>query len=259
MLEFVVIVESGADAETATTLAERVLVEEIERLDVEQLPHLCHWCGLQQNTNFSCWKDIAHIVKQTTRYRPPRFIGHRRGESLKADGATSIKIFNLIVYLRQKEDREIKAVLLIRDLDNQPERREGMEQARAQYSGRQPALKIVIGTADRMREAWVLNGFVPNDSTEEERLEAIRSQLNFDPCVEAHRLRSISAAEPDRFKNPKVVLRELTGGNNLREKRCWEETPLAQLRERGQDTGLTAYLEEVEQRLVPLIGYRREH
>lgn len=254
MPEFVVIVESGADAETATKLAERVLVEEIEWLDVEQLPHLYRWRGLQQNTDFSCWKDIGHIVKQTRGYRPPRFIGHRRGQPLKADGAASIKIFNLIRYLQQKEDREIKAVLLIRDLDNQPERREGLEQARAQYSGRQPALEIVIGTADRMREAWVLNGFVPHDPAEQQLLADLAAQLNFDPCLESHKLRSNSIAEPGHLKNPKVVLRELTGGDHLREKSCWEETPVAQLRERGQHTGLTAYLEEVEKRLIPLIG-----
>ncbi len=37
MIEFIVIVESGADAETATKLAERVLVEKIDWLDNEQI------------------------------------------------------------------------------------------------------------------------------------------------------------------------------------------------------------------------------
>lgn len=38
-----------------------------------------------------------------------------------------------------------------------------------------------------------------------------------------------------------------------REKQCWEETSLQVLRERGVHTGLTDYLEEVEERLAAII------
>jgi hypothetical protein len=104
-----------------------------------------------------------------------------------------------------------------------------------------------------MREAWVLNGFVESNQEETRNLEAIKSQLNFDPCQEPHKLRSNSLEELDQARNPKIVLEKLTGGNYLREQQCWEETNLELLRERGEDSGLTAYLEEIERRLIPIL------
>jgi hypothetical protein len=107
--------------------------------------------------------------------------------------------------------------------------------------------------ADRMREAWVLNGFIPLDQKEIKTLGEIKIKLNFDPCVESHRLRSNSWDDPERVRNPKAVIEELTGGNWLREQKCWEDSDLELLQQRGSNTGLTAYLQEIEQRLLPII------
>lgn len=256
MIECIVIVESSADARTATHLAERVLLENIDWLDREQIPYLFRWSGLEENTDFSCWKDIFKIVtfaQESLGMRMPRFLGRRRygNQPLKADGASSIKILNLVAYLQKT--RDIKAVLFIRDLDNQPERREGIEQARLECKYPQNQLKIIIGTADKMREAWVLNGFIPSTPEETRILEEIKTKLNFDPCEESHRLRSNSKEEPERIRNPKIVVEQLTGGEMERERQCWEETPLEILRQRGTKTGLVAYLQEIEQRLIPII------
>ena len=112
--EFIVIVEGREDAETATKLAERVIVEKIDWLDNEQI----QWSGLQENTPHSCWKDIKRIIdtaKQNQGFRTPRYLGHGKGR-LKADGAVSIKILKLVRFFQKI--RPIKAVLLIRDLDN---------------------------------------------------------------------------------------------------------------------------------------------
>ena len=51
--EFIVIVESGADARTATTLAERVLVEKVDWLDEDNLQYVFQWSGLQNGTKHS--------------------------------------------------------------------------------------------------------------------------------------------------------------------------------------------------------------
>lgn len=254
MIEFVVIVESSADARTATKLAERVLVDKVEWLEHEQLQYLFRWSGLEENREHSCWRDINQIIynlQQSLGFRPPRYLGHGKAGALKADGAAAIKIINLVRFLQKT--REIKAVLFIRDLDNQPERREGIEQARSEHINRQPKLEIVIGTADRMREAWILNGFIPVNQEERRILEEIKTKLNFDPCEESHRLRSNSLEEPDRIRNPKVVVEKLTGGKMEREQQCWEETSLELLRERGVHTGLTVYIHEIEERLTPII------
>ncbi|MEG4505875.1 hypothetical protein QUA81_19655 [Microcoleus sp. F6_B4] len=254
MIEFVVIVESSADARTATRLADRVLVEKIDWLEPEMLQHLFQWSGLEAGTENSCWKNINQIIdnfQQSLGFRPPRYLGHRKDGALKADGAAAIKIINLVRFIQKT--RQIKAVLLIRDLDNQPQRREGIEQARSEQIDRQPKLAVIIGTADRMREAWVLNGFIASNQEEKQILQEITTELTFNPCDESHRLRSNSWEEPDRIRNPKVVVEKLTGGKMEREQQCWEETSLELLRKKGVHTGLTAYIDEIEERLIPIV------
>ncbi|MEA5550622.1 hypothetical protein VB713_06450 [Anabaena cylindrica UHCC 0172] len=255
MIEFIVIVESGADARTATKLAERVLKEKFDWLDDDILQHCFQWTGLESRKEYSCWRDIIKIIddaKSQIKYKPSRFIGHHsKSVPLKADGAASIKILNLVRFLQKT--RQIKAVIFIRDLDNQPERKEGIKQARSEHINKTPKLEIIIGAADPKREAWVLNGFIPSNQQEEQILEEIKNKLSFDPCIESHRLRATSEKEPERIRNVKVVVEQLTGNNMEREKQCWEDTNLKHLRERGVDTGLTDYICEVEERLAAII------
>jgi hypothetical protein len=255
MIEVVVIVESRMDAVTATKLAERVLVEKIDWLEPESLQHLFKWTGLESGTEHSCWKDIGDIINRAEKdgIPKPRFLGHGKTGVLKADGAIAIKTLKLIKLLHRKKSRKIAAVLFIRDLDNQPERRQGIEQARIEQIDEQPGIEIIIGTADRMREAWVLNSFMPLNLEEKQIIQQITTKLSFDPCDEAHRLRSNSWEEPDRIRNPKVIVEQLTGGDISREQQCWEETDLEILRSRGKKTGLTDYLNEVEQRLISIL------
>ncbi|NEQ98472.1 MAG: hypothetical protein F6K30_17425, partial [Cyanothece sp. SIO2G6] len=243
MVEFIVIVESRADAETATKLAERVLVEQVNWLDEEQLQYFFQWSGLEESTSYSCWKNINPIsqrFKETLNYRPPRFLGHGTSGPLKADGAAAMKVLNLIRFLQR--NRKIEAVLLIRDLDNQPQRRKGLKQARTEHAGKPPSLAIVIGTANRMREAWVLNGFIALTDEEEMLLQDKLGMLQFDPCKESHRLQSPSAGHQDVWRKSKTVLKDLTVDNYFREQQCWEETSLEHLRQTGIYTGLTEYL-----------------
>ena len=252
MIEFVVIVESSADARTATKLAERLLVEKIDWLEPELLQHLFQWSGLEAGTENSCWKNIDDITKRfSDKFKFPTI---RSNGKFKSDGQSANKIMKLISFLQYKQKRDIKAVIFMRDLDSQPERREHIEQARLEHINRQPKLAIIIGTPDRMREAWVLNGFIPSKQDEEQILKEITTQLTFNPCEESHRLRSNSLTEPDRLRNPKVVVEKLTGGKMEREQQCWEETSLELLRKNGVETGLTAYINEIEERLIPIIG-----
>ncbi|MEG4321526.1 MULTISPECIES: hypothetical protein [unclassified Microcoleus] len=229
-------------------------MQKIDWLDPEMLQHLYQWSGLEAGTDNYWWKNINQIIdnfQQSLGFRPPRYLGHRKDGALKADGAAAIKILNLVRFIQKT--RNIKAILFIRDLDNQPERREGIEQARSEHIDRQPKLAIIIGTADRMREAWVLNGFIPSNQEEKQILQNIATELTFNPCEESHRLRSNSLTEPDRIRNPKVVVEKLTGGKMERERQCWEDTELENLRKKGVQTGLTAYICEIEERLIPII------
>jgi hypothetical protein len=245
MPEFIVIVESRADAEISTKLAERVLLEKVEWLEPDTLDHLIQWSGLELGTEHSCWKNISDIIEHfSNEFKFPRI---RSNGKLKTDGKAASKVMKLISFLQYKLKRDIKAVIFIRDLDNQPERRQHLAQARSEYNRQ---LEIVIGTADRMREAWVLNGFMPLNPKEEKILKEITKRLTFNPCTEAHRLRSTSSDERD----PKVIVEKLTDSDISREQQCWEETSLEILLSRGKSTGLKNYLDEVEKRLVPVIA-----
>jgi len=252
MIEFVVIVESSADARTATKLADRTLVQKIDWLDPEMLQHLYQWSGLEGDTENSCWKNIDDITKRLAdQFKFPTI---RSNGKFKSDGQSANKIIKLISFLQYKQKREIKAVIFIRDLDNQPERKKHIEQVRSEQINQQTQLAIIIGTADRMRESWVLNGFIPSNQEETRILQQITTELTFNPCEESHRLRSNSLTEPDRIRNPKIVVEKLTGGKMEREQQCWEDTDLEILRKKGVQTGLTAYIDEIEERLISIIG-----
>lgn len=254
MLEFVIIVESEADYRIASELAQRVIIEQLPWLE-EHLVETFQWSGLQASTLFSCWRDLDKIKQEAVArgIHLPRFLGHKQPQSLRADGASALKALTLLTQLQRHEQRNIRAVVFIRDLDDEPERRTGLEQARAEYHQRTPQLAIVIGTADSKREAWVLNGFIPLTEHEQTILTELHRQLHFDPTTEAHRLRATTLQEPERLRNAKVVLSRLTAESHERERECWQTTPLMHLRERGAQTGLTTYLDEVQKRLTPLI------
>jgi AAA ATPase domain len=175
------------------------LLEKVEWLEPDTLDHLVQWSGLESGTEHSCWKNIGDIIEHfSNEFNFPRI---RSNGKLKTDGKAASKVMKLISFLQYKLKRDITAVIFIRDLDNQPERRQHLDQARSEYTG-QPKLEIVIGTADRMREAWVLNGFMPLNPEEEKILKEITKRLTFDPCIEADRLRSTSSDE----RYPKMVL-----------------------------------------------------
>lgn len=252
MLEFIVIGESAADAEIATCLAKRVLVEQYEWL-ADYLEDALRWRGLETGSSYSCWKDIRAIVDRAQleqNYRAPRFLGHSRNKKpYKADGAIACKILNFIRFLQGKNS-SIRAAIFIRDLDNQPDRREGLEQARQDRSNN--TLEIAIATPNPNREAWVLNGWLAANSEEKTALAKLKAELTFDPCTESHRLRFSSRTGSDRTRDPKRVLARLTLDNRERERKCWQETSLVELRKRGEQTYLTAYLQEIKERLAPI-------
>jgi hypothetical protein len=255
VLEFIVIVESSADYRIATDLATRIIIEKIEWIE-PYLSNTFRWSGLQDMAEYSCWRDINKIREEAKAQgiHLSRYL--RRGnqsdnQPLKADGAAALQVLQLAALLQK--NRQIAAVLLIRDLDNQPDRRLGLEQAREEFNQRSSSIVTIIGTADSKREAWVLNGFDPLNDIEEATLAELRNDLGFDPVLEAHRLRSVSRQGMDRIRNVKVVIERLIGNNSARETQCWTSTALDLLRQPGIHTGLTAYLQEIEDQLVPIL------
>jgi hypothetical protein len=240
-----VVYESDADFRTGTELADRELVEAIEWLDADQLPYQRDWVGEVAGQERLTWKTIRRLARSAG----VRAHGHIDGNPLEMDAGAARRA---ILFVKAAFD-DLAAIVLLRDQDDQPERRDGLEQARSEHHGKP---QVVIGLAVVEREAWVLAGFEPQDDAERSRLDAERQTLGFQPHEQSHRL---TACKDDTApRSPKRVLGVLTGSVYERERRCWAETPLARLRERGTENGLKLYLDEVRSRLAPLIGHVAE-
>jgi hypothetical protein len=197
---------------------------------------------------FFIMRDLTkHVDRLGARVQHGYFDG-RPGAADIMTGRNAVSIVRALL----KRGDDIDAALVIRDMDDQPDRRTGLEQARTEAQS-WVSFRIVLGCPDPMREAWVLCGFEPEGDDEQATLSEIRRDLGFSPHVDAHLL---TAKDEQAKRSAKRVLRALTMDDRDREDRCWQETPLDTLRARGELTGLRAYLAEVEQNLVPLLPRR---
>ena len=228
-VRFAVVHEADADFQTATELADRVLVEAIEWLDEDLLANQREWLAEVAGGRRLTWKGI----KQLAREAGIRAHGHFDGEPGLPDAAAARRAILFLL----KAVPDLDAIVLIRDQDDEPDRRQGLEQARSQdHSG----IVIAVGLAIVERECWVVSGFEPQDEGESSRLETEKRRLGFDPRLRNHEL--TACKNNNAAHSPKRVLRELTGNDRDRERRCWKEAPLKVLRERGGENGLAAYL-----------------
>lgn len=253
MLEFVVVGEAAADARIVCDLADRVVAEEgpdwirDQERDYflrELLPGLRRWSGLDPGQGYSTWREVRRFSKN---YPQLTFLRRSTTPARMPDYAPARKAILLAGILRQGHFPD--ALMLIRDLDSQPERRSGMMKARDEEA----STVVIVATPNPKREAWVLNGFVCQTPREEERLETIRDEINFDPCREAHRLRYASQGS-QAARDPKRILARLTADSPDREAQCWMETPLTILRERGEETILKDFLDQVRSALLRLFS-----
>ena len=246
MIEIAVVVEAESDAMLACRLADRVLLEEgPDWIEDHLLPVIRNWSGLEEGSAFTKWTSVGDLFSQfSSRLRYRRRDTEQRKKPYYAVARKAILLAPLL------RSEKPAALILMCDLDSQKERRDGLLQARQEG---QSNLTIIIATPNPKREAWVLNGFICENEREQVELESIRQEINFDPCSQAERLRYASQTSRAE-RNPKDILRRLTGGNHDREEKCWTETPLAMLRERGEQTLLKDFLEEAKAALLPLFS-----
>lgn len=237
-----VVCEARADYETACALADRVLCAEVEWISAEVLGEYRRWRGFAEAESFLTIQHVPALARQKNILSRGKFDGN----PLAPDEHLGRRAFLLLYTLQPLPD----AVLLIRDDDRQTERRRGLEQARKWAAEKLHGLNtIVLGLAHPKRECWVLAGFVPKDEREQGLLDAVRQELGFNPCVKAEEL----TAKHDRdVRSAKRVLSVLTCANADREAECWVSASLDILRQRGENTGLADYLEELRSQLVPL-------
>lgn len=250
-MRLVAFCEAAADFQIASELVDRVLREAGP-----------DWVGDVLDTapdGVRSWRGIGggmfFVLRDLTKHADDLGVrvlhGHFDGRPGAADAVMGRTVFAIVRTLVNRGDA-IDAALVIRDMDDQPERQTGLGHARTEARA-WATFRIVLGCARAKREAWVLCGFEPENDDEHARLNELRQELGFQPHEHAYRL---DAKDEQAKRSAKRVLRQLTGDDRGREEQCWKETPLDTLRARGELTGLRDYLEELEQHLVPLITRR---
>ncbi len=234
-LSIAIVCEDKPDADLARTLCDRTACDH-PHLDwlPEHLESNRTYIGLDNEFDFVKWASCKKL--------PSRAHGHFGDKPGNPDASITRKI--LVAIERQLPEGTI--VILVRDSDNHlSERMAGICQAmkHAGYSG-----TIIVGMPHCNREAWVLNGYDAFDDDEAKLLKEMRKELGFDPRTKPDRL---TAQSEESRKSSKRILYKLTGGDRDRERKCWEETPLDKLKERGDGSRLRDFLEQLETKLVP--------
>lgn len=193
------------------------------------------WRGAEPHQTVTYWKKIPGLAKKHGVVSH----GHFAGEAGTFDARAARKALLLFKKLGMPD-----AVVLMRDADDQPQRLEGLEQARELFAN---ADRIAVGVAIPEREAWILAGFSPTGDEEQRALARERRRLGFDPSRYPERLRG------EGKRSAKQALANLVGDEREREAQCLRSTPISRLRERGSQCGLTRFLDEIEQRIVSTI------
>lgn len=206
-MKFVIIAEAEADAQIARDLADRVVYANTDRwLDHDTIDFMRKWRGLDGGAAYTKWTDVKTLAK--TRSIKP--LGHRStGTPGGIDYAQSRKAI-LLHERRFRDDNEnLPVLLLMRDMDRQPERARGIRQAREEPP--EMPFVVIIGAANPKREAWVLNGFDPQTGEEQKRLDELKQDLERDPRTHAH---TLTASQTGAKNNAKRVLDVLVTGRD---------------------------------------------
>ncbi len=257
MIEIIVVAEAHSDQEMACGLADRVFLESPpEWWDAEagfaseSLAAARRWRGLENDRTFIPWSSIKHLFSTAQRNgTQPRYLGHARKESPGFDYASGRKAILLCV--TSPETKSIRHFLFVRDIDNQEKRRPSLEDLREDHTGH--GIQLTLALPFPNREAWLISGFSPQTNAERDCHMSVRSELGFDPCQNPHRLSADASNAPKSAKRVLWRLMNGSGPNPERERSCWAEPALSDLRASGVHTGLSQFLDEVREDLSPII------
>jgi hypothetical protein len=244
LIRIAVVAEAEADRRQVCELIDRKILDHApEEWTPVDLDDRREYCGLVRGTLFTRWSELPNLRLSKGGLGRSSYIG-KFGLGRKGDFDYPLGRKALLECVEAKID----VIVLIRDMDQQPdERTASLMDARDDVKG---SLTVILALPTAKREAWVLNGFEPKNRAEEKRLKEERARLKFDPCKSAERLR---AAKKGVDRDAKRVLNYLTNDDHGREAHCWRETAWSVLRTHGVGSGLTQFLAEVKERLVPLV------
>lgn len=188
---------------------------------------------------FVVWRDLPKVMKD---HKVKPWHGHFGGKPRAPDGGAAANALLLARAWFKQTGTQANLVVLQRDMDKQPERAEGLAQARDE--GIIDASKVVRGVASPKVEAWALCAAVIDreDSELQERFDGLRAELGSDPRTISHEL---DASDETAKRSAKRVLEALLGeGDPAYEPLC-TTTPMKELHERGRDNGLAMFLRDL--------------
>lgn len=200
-------------------------------------PEDTSWVGREATEAWYRYRpDHAKSLPPRIGGRPVRLHGHIGGVPQKRDA----RKWREVLWIFGAREPRPDVVVLATDLDGEPTRREGMEQVRTLPW----PFAVVLATPEPEVEAWIVAGFQPESEREHRVLDALRTELSFDPTKQPARLTSHPNDAPTDSKR---VLDRLTDGDHDRQERCLRDVAL--LRERGTGTWIAAFLDEADESL----------
>ncbi len=232
--------ESPTDARRVSDLVDRLITTGVDWIAPEILDAYRVWTGLDGADHMD-----LHRAKQQATARGIRIYGHFGGEPAEEDAA----MIRAALTLFAEEPSPPAAVVIARDTDHRPARLDGFAQATRTCTW--PFL-VIGALAIPEIEAWLALACAPETPAEKPSHIALRQSLGFDPTLTPER---ISSRRYEDKKDTKLILDAITAQGRTADER-WRAVPLALLRERGGRCGLTAFLDEVEDKLLPRFGER---
>lgn len=228
----------------ATALIDDALVTSIDWVR-DVLESCREWRGLHAGEQWYKYApddayDLRPVAIGGVTIRPQ---GRIAGEPLKPEAGMWRKVLLLFCHAEPRPD----IVVLARDLDGYPSRRDGIDQVCNHLPWPFP---IVIAAPEPEIEGWIVAGFVPKNDDEHARLEQLRGELSFDPTLHAHRLTSHPNDAPTDAKR---VLSRLCQDDREREDACLDRDVL---RQRGILNWAQAFLDEIDRRVLPAFDHR---
>lgn len=201
-------------------------------------PEYLDFVGIESGESFTKWPDVWKINER--RRRPIR-TGRPVGQGGEARTA------RLALLLFNGAAVPVDAVVLLRDSDGQVERRDALCTARDAEPWK---YTVAVGVAHVKIECWVLTAFQASSENEQSRLRTAKDSTGFSVQTQAHRLN----AKDDSARSAKRVLRDLTDGNPARQLEAIRTCPVNLLRDRGQEVSIATFVEELQDRILPLLG-----
>lgn len=238
-----VVCEAGDDAGLVAALVTRVV--EASRPDwLRDLPadELVEFRGFRPGDGYFAWSSINRLARTHAAFGQEFILSEFTGQFPRDPAA--LEVLRAVRLLQFQAAVKPDAIVLLKDSDNDPDRRKALRQTDAELSGY--AVPVVIGVPHTERECWLLAGFELETAAEREAHQRLCRELSLDPCRESHRL---AAPKDSDDRHPKRVLGVLSGGDPAREAACLRAAFLV-LEANGRDNGLADFLAALRGRLI---------